>query len=66
MSKNCPFNSTQECSSDCALFIAPEDLNEVVRNKLASLGLFDRENGICSYKHMAMCMGRNIYEGTYK
>ena len=66
MSKNCPFNSTQECSKECALFIAPEDLNEVVRNKLASLGLFDREQGICSYKHLALCMGRNIYEATYK
>ncbi len=66
MSKNCPFNSTQECNNECALFIAPEDLNEVVRNKLASLGLFDREQGICSYKHMALCMGRKIYEGNYK
>ena len=66
MQKVCPFNNNQECNSSCALFIAPEDLNEVVRNKLASLCLFDREQGICSYKHLALCMGRNIYEGTHK
>ena len=66
MPKICPFNNNQECNQECALFIAPEDLNEVVRNRLASLGLFDRENGICSYKHLSMCMGRKIYENTYK
>ena len=66
MIKNCPFNNTQECNKSCALFIAPEDLNEVVRNRLASLGLYDREEGICSYKHIALCLGRNVYEGLYK
>ena len=61
--KYCPMNNDkQQCSENCALYIAPGELNEVVRNKLASLGLLNREEGICSYKHMALCMGRNIFE----
>ena len=62
MIKTCPMNNNQECNSNCALYIAPDELNEIVKNKLASLGLLSREEGTCSYKHMALCMGRNIFE----
>ncbi len=62
MNKTCPMNNNNICNKDCALYIAPEELNEVVLNKLASLGLLKRDEGICSYKHMALCMGRNIFE----
>ncbi|MDD3593135.1 MAG: hypothetical protein PHX18_00735 [Candidatus Gastranaerophilales bacterium] len=62
----CPFNSSDKsCNSSCALYIAPEELNELVLNKLASLGLMKRDEGICSYKHMALCMGRNIFESNH-
>ena len=63
MSKKCPFNR-EECNEECALFIAPEELNETVRNKLASIGLIGRQIGICSFKHSALCMGRQIFENT--
>ena len=62
MNKTCPMNNNNTCSENCALYIAPQDLNEVVLNKLASLGLLSRNEGICSYKHMALCMSRNIFE----
>jgi len=57
----CPFNSG-ECSSGCALYISPSELNEVVRNKLASVGIIDREKGICSFKNISMCMNRQVFE----
>lgn len=57
----CPFNSS-ECSSNCALYINPADLNEVVRNKLASVGIMDREKGLCSIKNISMCMNRQVFE----
>lgn len=63
LSKKCPFNK-EECNNECALFIAPEELNETVRNKLASIGLIDRKKGLCSFKHSALCMGRQIFENT--
>ena len=59
--KFCPFNS-QECSSSCALYIDPTELNEVFKNKLASVGILDREKGCCSLKNMSMCMNRQIFE----
>jgi len=62
MEKFCPMNKKTICSENCALYIAPTELNEVVMNKLASLGLLQRDEGICAYKHMALCMGRNIFE----
>ena len=61
--KNCPFNQT-ECTSACALFIAAEDLNELFAARLASLGIIDRENGVCSLKTIAMSSGRYIFENT--
>ena len=33
MQKTCPMNNNQECNANCALYIAPDELNEIVRNK---------------------------------
>lgn len=63
MEKSCPFNN-DKCTDECALYISPKDLNEQVKNKLASLGTLDRVEGICSYKHMSLCMGRYIFENN--
>jgi len=59
--KCCPFNSG-ECTSSCALYISPGELNEVVRNKLASVGIIDREKGSCSFKTISMSMNRQVFE----
>ena len=61
--KNCPFNHGV-CNSDCALFIDVNDLNELLAARLASLGVLDRENGVCSLKTIAMSAGRYIFENT--
>ena len=63
MEKKCPFGNCQ-CTSECALFIAPEDLNELVAARLSSLGVFDRKKGICSLKTIALAGGRYIFEHT--
>ncbi len=60
-SKKCPFGHGK-CSRECGLFIDPNELNEVVRNKLASIGVIDREEGICSLKNLALCVNRIVYE----
>lgn len=59
----CPFNQ-KKCSKDCALFVDPDDLNEVVRNKLASIGVIKREHGLCAFKNLSLCMNRILYEET--
>jgi len=59
----CPFNSG-ECSPNCALYISPDELNAVVRNKLASVGVIDREKGFCSFKNISMCLNREVFEKT--
>jgi len=61
--KKCPFNQSQ-CTKECALYIDPSDLNEVVRNKLASLGVIERDKGICAFKNMSLCMSRYIFENN--
>ena len=61
--KSCPFNKT-ECTSECALFIDVADLNELLAARLASLGVLDRENGMCSLKTIAMSASRYIFENT--
>jgi hypothetical protein len=61
--KTCPFKK-EECTSDCALFINVEDLNELLAARLSSLGVLDRENGVCSIKTMAMSGARYIFENT--
>ena len=42
MEKKCPFGNCQ-CTSECALFIAPDDLNELVVARLSSIGVLDRK-----------------------
>lgn len=61
--KKCPFNM-DECTSACALFIDTEGLNELLAARLASLGVLDKENGVCSLKTIAMSAGRYIFENT--
>ena len=61
--KACPFNHG-ECNKECALFIDAADLNELLAARLASLGVLDRENGMCSLKSIAMSSGRFIFENT--
>jgi len=61
--KYCPF-SNKECSSECAMYIHPDELNETVRNKLASLGVMERNRGICSLKNLALCADRRLFEET--
>ena len=62
--KDCPFNK-EECSANCALYISPEDLNETVKNKLASVGIIDRKTGLCSIKNIALGISRYMFEKTF-
>jgi len=59
--KSCPFNH-EECTKDCALYMDPDELNEVVRNKLASIGVVDRNKGMCALKNLSLCASRALYE----
>jgi hypothetical protein len=61
--KKCPFNN-EYCDSTCALYILPEELNETVKNKLASIGVISRDTGICALKNVSLCMSRYIFENT--
>ncbi len=61
--KKCPFNHT-ECSSDCGLYIAPEDLNELMASRLTSIGVFNAKEGMCSLKTLALSGGRYMFENT--
>ena len=62
--KNCPFKNTT-CNSECALFIKTNELNEMVANRLKSIGVIDCEcDGICSLKNMALAQSRFIFENT--
>lgn len=63
MVKKCPFNK-ENCTAECAMYIDPEDLNDTVRNKLASIGVLSRDEGICSLKNLALCLDRYIFENT--
>lgn len=63
--KKCPFNN-QECTSECELYIEPDDMSETVRNKLASIGIVAREHGVCSFKVMALSKARQVFEGSLK
>lgn len=62
--KNCPFKNTV-CDSTCALFISNDELNEMVANRLKSIGvLTHNQDGICSLKNMALAQSRFIFENT--
>ena len=63
MEKNCPFGNCK-CNKECALFISPDELNELVAARLSSLGIIDRKNGACSLKTLALSGGRYIFENT--
>jgi hypothetical protein len=63
--KKCPFgNGETFCTKECALYIANEDLNELLAARLSSLGVLDKKNGVCSLKTLAMSAGRYIFENT--
>lgn len=59
--KKCPFNK-DECNDECALFISAGELNELVANRLHSIGVFDKVNGMCSFKNTALGQSRTIFE----
>ena len=59
--KKCPFNF-DICNPECALYIAPDDLNEFVCNRLTSIGVFDREKGMCAFKTQALAKSREVFE----
>ena len=62
--KNCPFKNC-ECNSECGLFIKTSELNELVANRLKSIGVLTcEEDGMCSLKNMALAQSRYIFENT--
>lgn len=61
--KKCPFNR-DECNNECSLFIAPEDMNEHMSARLNSIGVYDKENGLCSLKAIALGVSRFMFEKT--
>ena len=64
MVKKCPFTQG-DCTLECSLFVATDDLNEFVAARLGSLGVVDKGNsGSCSLKMIAMSSGRFIFENT--
>lgn len=62
--KTCPFATNRECNNACPLYISPEDLNEFVVSKLASIGVLDRNKGECSFRLLALSQSRAIFENT--
>lgn len=60
---NCPFKN-EECTQECALYISPDELNELVVAKLTSLGTLKREIGICALKHLGLTAGRFLFENS--
>ena len=64
MVKKCPFTQG-DCTPECSLFVANEDLNEFFSARLSSLGVIDKQNnGSCTLKMLAMSGGRFIFENT--
>lgn len=62
--KNCPFKNTV-CDSSCALYISADELNELVINRLKSIGVFiSEDDGMCSLKNSALAQSRYIFENT--
>lgn len=61
MAKKCPFNF-DECSEECALFIHPMDLNDLVASRLTSIGVYDKQNGMCAFKNQALAQSRDVFE----
>ena len=62
--KKCPFKN-EVCDSTCGLYIKTTDLNEMVANRLKSIGVITAdEDGMCSLKNMALAQSRYIFENT--
>ena len=62
--KNCPFKNTN-CDSTCGLYIKASELNEMVANRLKSIGVITcDDDGMCSLKNMALAQSRYIFENT--
>ena len=59
----CPF-SNKDCNNTCPLFISPDDLNEFVVSRLASIGVMERTKGMCSVRMLALSQSRAIFENT--
>ena len=64
MLQECPFNNGKECNESCGLFIAPDDINELMGTRLTSIGVFDVKEGMCSLKMLALSGGRYMFENT--
>ena len=62
--KTCPFSQNRDCTSECPLFVSPNDLNEFVAARLSSIGIIDRNNGCCSLKMLALSQSRIVFENT--
>ena len=60
----CPFSNDRKCNASCPIFVSPDDLNEFVVARLASIGVMDRESGTCSLKLLALSQSRAIFENT--
>ena len=60
----CPFSASKKCSNSCPLFISPENLNEFVVARLSSIGVMNRDKGMCSFKMLALSQSRAIFENT--
>ncbi len=63
MKKICPFKN-EICSDICPLYINPKDLNDYMVSKLTSLGVMQKDEGICSFKILSLSQARNIFENT--
>lgn len=61
--KKCPFNN-ENCTPECSLFINSAELNELVKNKLTSIGVLTQGEGTCSLKNIALGVSRYMFETT--
>lgn len=62
--KNCPFKNNT-CDENCALYINSKELNEMVANRLKSIGVISSDaDGICSLKNIALAQSRYMFENT--
>jgi len=61
----CPFsNKTRTCDETCPIYIQPDSLNEFVVARLSSIGVMDRNKGMCSLRMLALSQSRAIFENT--
>lgn len=64
MEKTCPFSNDRICNATCPLYISPDELNEFVTARLASIGVIKRSEGECSLKMLALSQSRVVFENT--